>query len=161
MSGCRQPRQVHIPCSFHRLTWHLETTLTVCREEAVHGAIRSVLSVLSGSEVLRTVNAYYGTSYFQNLNLSMRVCVCASVCMPTLIQFFATPWTAAHQAPLSMKLSRQEYWSGLPFPSGEKNILQTLTVKNVLWSTTKVLKGVLNYCWQSKFWELLYQILFK
>ena len=28
-----------------------------------------------------------------------------------------TPWTVAHQAPLSMGLSRQEYWSGLPFPS--------------------------------------------
>ena len=30
---------------------------------------------------------------------------------------FATPWTVAHQAPLSMGFSRQEYWSGLPFPS--------------------------------------------
>ena len=29
------------------------------------------------------------------------------------------PWTIAHQAPLSMELSRQEYWSGLPFPSVE------------------------------------------
>ena len=29
----------------------------------------------------------------------------------------ATPWTIAHQAPLSMRFSRQEYWSGLPFPS--------------------------------------------
>ena len=28
-----------------------------------------------------------------------------------------TPWTGAHQAPLSMEFSRQEYWSGLPFPS--------------------------------------------
>ena len=28
-----------------------------------------------------------------------------------------TPWTAAHQAPLSMGFCRQEYWSGLPFPS--------------------------------------------
>ena len=27
-----------------------------------------------------------------------------------------TPWTVAHQAPLSMEFSRQEYWSGLPFP---------------------------------------------
>ena len=27
-----------------------------------------------------------------------------------------TPWTAAHQAPLSVGFSRQEYWSGLPFP---------------------------------------------
>ena len=30
-----------------------------------------------------------------------------------------TPWTVAHQAPLSMEFSRQEYWSGLPFPSPE------------------------------------------
>ena len=28
-----------------------------------------------------------------------------------------TPWTVAHQVPLSMEFSRQEYWSGLPFPS--------------------------------------------
>ena len=32
---------------------------------------------------------------------------------PTL----CNPWTVAHQAPLSMGFSRQEYWSGLPFPS--------------------------------------------
>ena len=31
------------------------------------------------------------------------------------IQFFVTLWTVAHQAPLSMGFSRQEYWSGLPF----------------------------------------------
>ena len=30
---------------------------------------------------------------------------------------FATPWTVAHQAPLSREFSRQEYWSGKPFPS--------------------------------------------
>ena len=30
---------------------------------------------------------------------------------------FATPWTAAHQAPLSMGFPRKEYWSELPFPS--------------------------------------------
>ena len=28
-----------------------------------------------------------------------------------------TPWTVAQQAPLSMEFSRQEYWSGLPFPT--------------------------------------------
>ena len=33
------------------------------------------------------------------------------------VWFVATPWTAAHQAPLSMGFSRQEYWSGLPLPS--------------------------------------------
>ena len=30
---------------------------------------------------------------------------------------FVTPWTVGHQAPLSMEFSRQEYWSGLPFPT--------------------------------------------
>ena len=33
------------------------------------------------------------------------------------VQPCATPWTAAHQVPLSMEFSRQEYWNGLPFPS--------------------------------------------
>ena len=33
------------------------------------------------------------------------------------VQLFATPWTVAHQAPLSMGFFRQEYWSGFPFPS--------------------------------------------
>ena len=32
---------------------------------------------------------------------------------------FVTPWTVAHQAPLSLGFSRQEYWSGLPFLSPE------------------------------------------
>ena len=36
--------------------------------------------------------------------------------MPSCVQFFVTPWTVAHQVPLSMGYSRQEYWSGLPFP---------------------------------------------
>ena len=33
------------------------------------------------------------------------------------VQLFATPWTVAHQAPQSMEFSRQEFWSGLPFPT--------------------------------------------
>ena len=33
------------------------------------------------------------------------------------VQLFATPWTIAHQTPLSVEFSRQEYWSVLPFPS--------------------------------------------
>ena len=35
----------------------------------------------------------------------------------SLVQLLATPWTVAHQAPLSMGFSRQEYWSGVPLPS--------------------------------------------
>ena len=53
------------------------------------------------------------------------VCLCVCVCvymkvkMKSLscVQLFGTPWTVAYQAPPSMGFSRQEYWSGLPFPS--------------------------------------------
>ena len=45
-----------------------------------------------------------------------------SLCARTLSHFsrvrlFATPWTTARQAPLSVGFSQQEYWSGLPFPT--------------------------------------------
>ena len=46
----------------------------------------------------------------------------ACVCTQSLsyVQFFATPWTVAHQASLSMGFSWHEYWSGLPFsPPGD------------------------------------------
>ena len=33
------------------------------------------------------------------------------------VQLFATPWTVAYQASLSMGFSKQEYWNGVPFPS--------------------------------------------
>ena len=33
------------------------------------------------------------------------------------VQLFVTPWTVVHQAPLSMRFSRKEYWSGYPFAS--------------------------------------------
>ena len=37
--------------------------------------------------------------------------------MCSVVSDSATPWTVAHQAPLSMGFSRQQYWNGLPFPS--------------------------------------------
>ena len=45
--------------------------------------------------------------------------VCVHVCMLSLsrVQLFATLWAIAHQTPLSTEFSRQEYWSGLPFPT--------------------------------------------
>ena len=33
------------------------------------------------------------------------------------VQLFVTPWMVASKAPLSIEFSRQEYWSGLPFPT--------------------------------------------
>ena len=76
------------------------------------------------------------------LTLHVNICVCVCVCVYIYIymyiyiynstckflkftcadvlshgRLFVTPWTVAHRVPLSMKFSRQEYWSGLPFPS--------------------------------------------
>ena len=46
--------------------------------------------------------------------LSVFVCMLSQF---SRVQLFVTPWSVARQAPLSMGFSRQEYWSGLPFPS--------------------------------------------
>ena len=59
--------------------------------------------------------------------MSRGVCVCVCVCMCvcvcgqslSYVQLFATAWTRAHQAPLSMGFSRKEHWSVLPLPSPE------------------------------------------
>ena len=47
------------------------------------------------------------------------ICVCVRSCAQSLscVQLFAILWTVACQAPLSMRFSRQEYWSGLSYPS--------------------------------------------
>ena len=50
------------------------------------------------------------------------VCMCVCVCVHartrslSCVQLFVTPWKIDHQAPLYVEFSRQEYWSGLPFP---------------------------------------------
>ena len=59
-----------------------------------------------------------------NLNVFILIGISAfykSACMYaqslSCVRLFATPWTTAHQAPLSLGFPKQEYWSGLPFPS--------------------------------------------
>ena len=44
-------------------------------------------------------------------------CIKVKVKSLSRVRLFVTPWTAAHQAPLPMGFSRQEYWSGVPLPS--------------------------------------------
>ena len=50
---------------------------------------------------------------------SKKICtrsICVYVFSHSVVSDSATPWTRAHQAPITMEFSRQEYWSGLPFP---------------------------------------------
>ena len=51
---------------------------------------------------------------FWRFQLGVHVCVLGHF---SRVRLFASPWTAAHQAPLSTGFFRQEYWSGLPFSS--------------------------------------------
>ena len=46
-------------------------------------------------------------------------CTCVHAQTLSCVWFHVTPWTIAHQAPLSMGLSKQEYWNVLPFPPAE------------------------------------------
>ena len=67
-------------------------------------------SVLDTGDIIKKANKI---SYGVNISLGYR-------CVPSCcgcFQLFVTPWTVAHQAPLSMGFSRQEYWSGLLFPA--------------------------------------------
>ena len=52
-----------------------------------------------------------------SLYMAMKVKVKVKMKSLSRVRLFATPWTVAYQAPPCMAFSRQEYWSGLPFPS--------------------------------------------
>ena len=70
----------------------------------------------------------YFSRQFLHLGLEYRLCPTLEVFIPKIyfflafmlshlsrVRLFSPPWTAAHQAPLSMGFSRQKYWSGLPY----------------------------------------------
>ena len=63
------------------------------------------------------------------------------------VQLFTTPWTAAHQAPPSMGFSRQEYWSGVPWPSPQR---RSTELESVLDSHSG--KSVWNTFWRPVHW---------
>ena len=89
------------------------------------------------------------------------------------VWLFGTPWTVAHQALLSMGFSRQEYWSGLPFPS-PGDLLDTGMEPMSLMSPA-LAGGFFTTCatwekieitqmsisgWMGKMWHVIYGILF-
>ena len=66
--------------------------------------IFSINNIIKGSIRSRSIKGYFTHECMLAQPLSR-------------VQLFVTSWTVAHQAPLSMEFSRQEYWTGLPFPS--------------------------------------------
>ena len=72
------------------------------------------MSILVLGIILMVLSKYYNF-FKKTLNLIIIImCVCLSL---SQVWLFATPWIVAHKVLLCMWFSRQEYWSGLPFPS--------------------------------------------
>ena len=63
----------------------------------------------------------------------------AKVKLLSRVRLLVIPWTAAHQAPLSMGFSRQEYWSGVPLPSPK------VIIHNINISKSVAFYTVINY----------------
>ena len=67
-------------------------------------------------------------------------------------QLPATPWTAAHQTPPSMGISRQEYWSGVPLPSPlpwethlKKKKILSVDENNKCWQRCREIRTLIHY----------------
>ena len=76
-----------------------------------------------------------------------------SMCMLShfsCVWLFATLWTVAHQAPPSMGFSKQEYWSGLPFPSPKKGPGSVLGFRKQNLATFTVRTGIERMCSRKK-----------
>ena len=63
------------------------------------------------------LHTFTWVSLQRHLGCSCKFRQCVHVQLLSRAQLFVTPWTVPYQAPLSMEVSKQEYWSGLPFPS--------------------------------------------
>ena len=73
-----------------------------------------MLSSVIQTEDSSLIESSRGRAVVQSMGLKEKKVKVKSLCH---VWLFATPWTVAHQAPLSMGFFRQEYWSGLSFPS--------------------------------------------
>ena len=95
--------------SLHTPPWHYESLLLGMSNRLSFQGLPC--NDLLASSHINSIKTYI---WIQSPTGKHRTCVSLSV-----VSNSATPWTVAHQAPLSMGFSRQEYWSGLPCPPSE------------------------------------------
>ena len=96
-----------------------KTKQIFCSHSSKYSSSRNSLKIMIISSMFLNILNW---SLVLSAHLIINVIVCVYVCAHVLNYFshfrlFATPWTVAHQALLSMRFFRQEYWSGLPLPS--------------------------------------------
>ena len=102
------------------ISWQIEGK----KMEAVTDFIFLVPKITAGSDCSYEIKKHFlpGRKDMTNLDSILKsrdITVPTKVKVKSLshVRLFETPWTVAYQAPLPMGFSRQEYWSGLPFPS--------------------------------------------
>ena len=88
-------------CSTFSRTWLLPLKVFIFFCLAVRDRVRSKME----RDILAEVNHPFIVKLHYGL------------CVLSHVRLFATPWSVAHPAPLSIGFSRKEYWSGLPFPT--------------------------------------------
>ena len=99
----------YFSCSCKRISFNDRSQLVVVNFQRLATALLIFKALVSFAKLLEPpVHCMFISSSWTK---------CAEVKSLSHVQLFATPWTAASQAPLSMGFSRQQYWSGLPFPS--------------------------------------------
>ena len=83
------------------------------------------------------------------------VLCCAVLSHFSCVQLFATPWTIAHQTLLSMDFFRQDYWSGLPFPS--PGDLPNPGIEHASPMSPALAGGFFTTsAWEVTFWDVVY-----
>ena len=100
---CKQQSKPKCLLSRHSVLHVTQDTVGVCNDE------EAWTPVFQGSWSYK--NDFF---FFKQVNYDKVYQMHA--CMLSLVQLFVTLWAVAHQAPLSMEFSRQEYWKGLSFP---------------------------------------------
>ena len=87
----------------------------MCNIIGVINSVERITYILCGSFRFRNIQAtFLFLNDYREEEKEQTDLVCQLL---SRVGLFATSWTSAHQAPLSMRFSRQGYWSGLPFPS--------------------------------------------
>ena len=133
--GMGHKAQVETEVKQEKGTFTTIETRLVCWEAAIAAAAKSLQSYLTlcnpsdGSPPGSAVPGVLQARILESVAISFSNAWKWKVKVKSLsrVQLCATPWTAAHQAPLPMGFSRQEYWSGVPLPS----------------------------CWEARRWKLL------
>ena len=73
------------------------------------------------------------------------------------VRLFATPWSVAYQAPLSMGFSRQDYWSGVPFPPPGDLPHPAIEPRSLMFPASAGRFFITGTTWETYLWNVTWQ----